>query len=208
VIVSKPKKTAADFSPRDWVPLKAALVRIISITGSRDRGLFYLNRDLRSGRLRSAKVQISNGNEMVTRFNPSDWEQRTVEAALNPEEGVRVEPYEDGYFYVRAVDLDKHYPPAGTSTMTAAPQSDNAESSPTPAPEKQAPGIKPLKDWPNRLLAPEIVRVAYETPDLLLDRPELVKHIRNFLAAEIRWEPKDNKPIHRELKRLLSRIIT
>jgi hypothetical protein len=161
--VSKPKKTAADFPPRDRAQLKAAFCRIMSITGSRDLALYHLNQDLRSGLLGSAKVLILDGTEMLTWFKPSDWEQRTVEAPkLNPEEGVRVEPYEDGDFYVRAVDLDKHYPLAGTPV---APRSDDTESSPptTPAPEKQKPGIKPLKDWPNQLLAPEIVRIAYDT---------------------------------------------
>ena len=205
--MSKPKKTAADFIPRDWVALKAALRQLISITGSRDRGLSSLNRGLRSGRLRSVNVQSSpDGSELMTRHDPSYWEQRAVGAPQNPEEGVWVEPYEAGGFYVRAVDLAKF---AGTPKMAADPQSDDTESSQqtTPASEKQAPGVKPFKDWPNRFLAPEIVRVAYEAPDLLLDRPELVKHVRNFLAAEIRWEPHDNKPIHRELDRLLSRII-
>jgi hypothetical protein len=60
-------------------------------------------------------------------------------------------------------------------------------------------------DWPNRL-APEIVRVAYQTPDLLRNRRELVRQVRKFLADEIGWEPQDNKALHRELDRLLSRI--
>jgi hypothetical protein len=106
--VSKPKKTADDFIPGDWVALKAALLRLISITGSRDRGLSSLNRGLRSGRLRSANVQSSpDGSELMTRHDPSYWEQRVVGAPLNPEEGVWVEPYEAGDFYVRAVDLNK-----------------------------------------------------------------------------------------------------
>jgi hypothetical protein len=121
--VSKPKKTAADFIPGDWVPLKAALLRLISITGSRDRGLSSLNRGLRSGRLGSANVQSSpDGSELVTVHDPSYWEQHSVGAPLNPEEGVWVEPYEAGDFYVRAVDLDKF---AGTPTTATAPQSDD-----------------------------------------------------------------------------------
>ena len=93
-----------------------------------------------------------------------------------------MEPYVAGRCFVRRADLDKCYP---TPTMTD--QSDDTESSPptTPAPEKQKPGIKPFKDWPNRFLAPEMVRVAYETPDLLWDRPELVRHVRKFLKDEI-----------------------
>jgi hypothetical protein len=199
VIVSKPKETTPTFFPHEWVQLTPAFSRIMSNVRGRDLALACLNRDLRSGRLRSARVH-SDGT--MTPLNPSDWEQLTVEAPkLNPEEGVRVDPYVPGDYFVRRVDLDKCCP-------TAAPQSDDTESSPPtrPAPEKQKPGIKPFKDWPNRLLAPEMVRVAYETPDLLRDRPELVRHVRKFLQDEIDWEPSDNKPIHRELDRLLSRI--
>jgi hypothetical protein len=47
-----------------------------------------------------------------------------VGAPQNPEEGVWVEPYEAGDFYVRAVDLDKF---AGTPTMTAASQADDIQ---------------------------------------------------------------------------------
>jgi hypothetical protein len=110
----------------------------------------------------------------------------------------------DGHVYVRRADLDKLYPRAGTPV---APQSNDTESSSktTPAPEKQKPGIAPTMDWPNRL-APEIVRVAYQTPDLLRNRRGLVRQVRKFLADEIGWEPQDNKALHRELDRLLSRI--
>jgi hypothetical protein len=200
MIVSEPKKLP--FSPHEWVPLRAALRRVMSITESREPALFYLNRDLRSGRLASGLVPHDD-KAMIILLEPSDWRQRTVHAPLNPEEGIGVEPYVDGDFYVRRVDLDKWYP-----TPTTTDQSDDTESSlpTTPAPEKQKPGIKPFKDWPNRFLSPEMVRVAYETPGLLRDRPELVRHVRKFLKDEIGWEPYDNKPIHRELDRLLSRI--
>jgi hypothetical protein len=194
VIVSKPKKMPLTFFAHEWVPLKAALLRIMSITESRDLALSCLNEDLRSGRLGSTLVQISpDGKATMTLFKPLDWQQRTVQAPWNPEEGVGVEPYVDGRCFVRRADLDKWCP------TTAAHQSDDTE-------EKQKPGIKPLKDWPNRFLAPEMVRVAYETPNLLQDRPELVRHVRKFLKDEIGWEPYDNKPINRELDRLLSRI--
>ena len=194
MIVSKPKKMPLTFFPHKWVPLKAALRRIMSITETCDRALHYLTRDLRSGQLRSALEDISpDGKETVTLLNPSDWRQRTVHAEFNAEDGVWVHPSVAGYCYVCRVDLDKWYP------TTATYQSDDTE-------EKQKPGIKPLKDWPNRFLAPEMVRVAYETPDLFQDRPELVRHVRKFLKDEIGWEPYDNKPINRELDRLLSRI--
>ena len=111
-----------------------------------------------------------------------------------------------GQVFICRADLDEYCPTAAPPIMTAAPQSDELSPPTTPAPEKQKPGVKPFKDWPNRFLAPEMVRVAYTTPDLLRDRPELVRHVRNFLHDQIGWEPSDNKPINRELDRLLSRI--
>jgi hypothetical protein len=111
-----------------------------------------------------------------------------------------------GQIFICRADLDEYYPTAGPPTMTAVPQSDELSPPTTLAPEKQKPGIKPFKDWPNRFLTPEMVRIAYETPGLLRDRPELVRHVRKFLHNQIGWEPSDNKPIHRELDRLLSRI--
>ena len=81
VIVSKPKKTPLTFFPHKWVPLKAAFAPDYFLAGSRDVALHYLNRDLRSGRLRSALLQISpDGKETMTLLKPSDWQQRTVEA--------------------------------------------------------------------------------------------------------------------------------
>ena len=148
----------------------------------------------------------------------SDWEQRRCicRSMFAPRPGgfglaPRTETYIEGpqftgQVFICRADLDEYYPTAAPPTMTVAPQSENTELSPPTTPEKQKPGIKPFKDWPNRHLAPEMVRVAYETPDLLRDRPELVRHVRKFLTDEIDWEPSDNKPIHRELDRLLSRI--
>ena len=79
----------------------------MSITESRDFALRCLNRDLRSGRLRSALVDFSpDDKETMTLLNPSDWQQRTIEAPINPEEGVRVEPYVSGRCVVWRVDFD------------------------------------------------------------------------------------------------------
>ena len=139
MIVRKPKETPQTFFPHEWVQLTAAFSRIMSHTKSRDVALVFLNRDLRSGLLGSAKVQILDGTEMVTWFKPSDWQQRTVEAPkVNPEEGVRVEPPEAGYFYVRAVGLDKHYPLAGAPVV---PQSDDTR----PPPRRRGPVT--THDW-------------------------------------------------------------
>jgi hypothetical protein len=201
--VSKVKTTPLT-APREWAAREEAFDRIMIYARERNLAGRQLNRDLRNGRLRSAVVQSSpDGNDTEKLLKPSDWEQWTV---LVP--SLRVDGWDPNVvaqLFVWRVDLDNRYPIPATST---AAQSDDTESaSPTtPAPEKQTPGIKPFKDWPNRFLAPEIVRVAYETPDLLWDRPELVRHVRKFLKDKTGWEPRDNKPIHRELDRLLSRI--
>jgi hypothetical protein len=198
---AKPKETPPTYYPHEWVELTDAFVQVMSRVGQRDLTRSCFIRDLRSGQLGSMKI-LPDGT--MTVLNQSDWQQRTVEAPMHPQEGVRVDPYLDAHVYVQLVDLDKLYLRAGTPV---APQSNDTESSPKkqPAPEKQKPGIKPTQDWPNRL-APEMVRVACETPYLLRDRAKLVRHVRKFLADEIGWEPYDNKPLHRELDRLLSRI--
>jgi hypothetical protein len=198
---AKPKETPPTYYPHEWVELTDAFVQVMSRVGQRDLTRSCFIRDLRSGQLGSMKI-LPDGT--MTLLNQSDWQQRTVEAPMHPQEGVRVDPYLDAHVYVQLVDLDKLYLRAGTPV---APQSNDTESSPKkqPAPEKQKPGIKPTQDWPNRL-APEMVRVACETPYLLRDRAKLVRHVRKFLADEIGWEPYDNKPLHRELDRLLSRI--
>ena len=221
--MSKPRKPAPKFSPHKWgVTVDAAFVRIEAAVGTLHFAEKDINEGLRSERLKSGEWQISPDGERTWRpLNWSHWAQRRVRihrSMLAPRPGgfglaPRYETYIEGLQFTGQVficraDLDEYYPTAATPTMTAAPHSDNTESSPptTPAPEKQKPGIKPLKDWPNSLLAPEIVRVACDTPDLLRDRPELVRHVRKFLEDNTGWEPSDNKPIHRELDRLLSRI--
>jgi hypothetical protein len=204
--VTKPEKTPLTFSPPEWVQLTDAFLRIMSFTRRRELALRCLNRDLLSGKLKSALVKILPDSKVtMTLLKRSDWRQLTLQVPLRPQEGVGVQPYMDGDVYVWAADLDKHYSITATPT---AQQSDDTESSPQTTPEKQKPGIRATKDWPNSLLPPEIVRVAYETPDLLLlgNRPELVRHVRKFLKDNANWEPADNKPIHRELNRLLSRI--
>jgi hypothetical protein len=200
-IVSELKKMWLTFSPPECVPLKTAFDRIMSFAGATDLAALYLKGYCRNRRLRAMVLYLSADKQhMVTHLNPSNCDEH-VQALAGDDSS---KP--NGYCFVPLVDLDNLS--AATPTMTAAPQSVGTESSleTTPAPEKQKPGIKPVKDWPNSLLAPEMVGVVYETPDLLRDRPELVRHVRKFLKDEIGWEPKDNKPIHRHLNRLLSRI--
>jgi hypothetical protein len=226
--VSKHRKPGRKVSPHTWgMTLQAAFDQIADAGGTLELAEKIINEGLRSGQLNSREWQISPDGEATWKaLNISDWAQRRVRArrsiffpgiipgmtASPPQRAeaiVYIEgPQFAGQIFICRADLDKYYPTAGPPSMTAVPQSENTESSPptTPAPEKQKPGIKPFKDWPKRFLAPEMVRVAYEKPDLLRDRPELVRHVRTFLQEQIDWEPSDNKPIHRELERLLSRI--
>ena len=140
MIVSKSKKMPPTFFAHEWVPLKAVLRRIISITELREDALRSLNRDLRSGRLRSALLEISSDDkETMTLLNPSDWQQRTVKATINPEESVWVEPYVAGLrYFVRRANLDKCYP-----TPTTTDQSDDTPSPRTTTSKHDADDTRP-----------------------------------------------------------------
>jgi hypothetical protein len=195
VIVSKPKKMPLTFSPREWVPLKDALLRIMSNTGARDLALICITRDLRNGRLRSALVEIFDGKERITPLNPSDWQQWNVQASWNPEEGVWVEPYVDGRCFVRRADLDKWYP---TPTMTD--QSDDTPSTPTTTSKHDArrkPGRKITHDW--RLhVAAEVHRLkagGKVTPT--------AEALAQFCYNKWKWQP-DESDINKLLKYLIN----
>jgi hypothetical protein len=80
----------------------------------------------------------------------------------------------------------------------------------TEAQQRQKRGQKAFGNWPD-LLTRELVRVAFEEPDLMRDQlaggDKLVKHLRKVLMAEIKgWNLSQNKAIHQKLKHLLSRI--
>jgi hypothetical protein len=210
--VSKPHKPAPKLYPHEWVTLEIAVDQIEAAVRSLSYAEQDINEGLQIGWLKSGEWQISPDGEGTWRpLNSSDWAQRRVwvfiPLVFKARRVVCIDgPKFAGQVLICRADLDRYYPSAARPTMTAVPQSDELSPPTTPAPEKQKPGIKPFKDWPNRFLAPEMVRVAYKTPDLLRDRPELVRHVRKFLHDQIGWEPFDNKPINRELDRLLSRI--
>ena len=76
----------------------------------------------------------------------------------------------------------------------------------TEAQHRQRPGTKAIGNWPD-LLTRELIRVAFEEPELIRDRDKLVKHLRKILKAEIKgWDLSQNKAIHQTLNYLLNRI--
>ena len=76
----------------------------------------------------------------------------------------------------------------------------------TEAQHRQKPGTKAIGNWPD-LLTRELIRVAFEEPELIRDRDKLVRHLRKTLKAEIKgWDLSQNKAIHQTLNYLLNRI--
>lgn len=109
---------------RDWVPLTPAFLRVMSFVNGRvDRAQARINRDLREERLHAALVALDGTIKML--LGGTDWEQRTVCAPLNPAEGVRVEPYEEGDWFIRRAGLNEWYPtnPAKQPKLAAKPGS-------------------------------------------------------------------------------------
>jgi hypothetical protein len=101
-------RIARTFHPCDWVELTPAFLRIRSFAGGRTGlALACINRDLREERLRAALVRTDGTIKML--LEAPDWQQRTVCAPHIPAEGVRVEPYEEGCFFIWRADLDEWY---------------------------------------------------------------------------------------------------
>jgi hypothetical protein len=76
----------------------------------------------------------------------------------------------------------------------------------TEAQQRQKPGTKAIGNWSD-LLTRELIRVAFEAPELIRDRDKLVRHLRKTLKAEIKgWDLSQNKAIHQTLNHLLNRI--
>ena len=142
-------KTTPLTAPHEWAAVEEAFDRIMTYARERNYAGRCLNEDLRSGRLRSAVVQISpDGKRTETLLKPSDWEQWTV---LVP--SLRVHGWEPNVIarlFVQRVDLDKRYPIAATQTMTAAHQPDE-----TRPPERRRGAIW-KHDW--HTIAGEIAR--------------------------------------------------
>jgi hypothetical protein len=111
-------RIARIFRARDWVALTPAFLRIMTFVGERvDFVEGCINRDLRQGRLHAALVAPDG---TIKHFEGPDWQQRTVRSPLRPAEGVRVEPYEEGRWFIWRADLDREYPTNPVTPATAA----------------------------------------------------------------------------------------
>jgi hypothetical protein len=99
-------------------------------------------------------------------LEPSYWQQRTVCAPQIPAEGVRVEPYEEGQFYIWRADLDEEYP---ITPVTAADRQRYAEGGSEPAaraeesiPEQAPPAEPPSEPKLAPPTEPEVRMMATE----------------------------------------------
>jgi hypothetical protein len=185
------------FHLRDWVPLQDAVLQVISLVGGkRDLGLEISNRYLRSGQLESALVAPDGTMKL---FEASDWERRTVHAPHNPAEGVRVEPYEAGHYFVRRAGLAKLTSPATPTTPTdrqlyAESGSESAAREPKPAPpspqvEPEPPPEEPEQQRPPLLLLPD--EPQFEEPRKW--RPKEVQTWFSYIRKTYPQKPWENK---------------
>jgi hypothetical protein len=92
------------FDPRYCVPLTRAFGQFMSIIEARDHSLICINRYVHEGPLRLVLVAPDG---MKWEPDASERQKLTVHAPHNFEEGVRIEPYHEGRWYVYRCDLAK-----------------------------------------------------------------------------------------------------
>jgi hypothetical protein len=212
VIVGKQRKPPPlTLSPRDWAPLEAAFAQVAVTVGADDLVAHDLTQDLRKGLLVSA-WRSRDGNETQS-VKPSEWRQWQVcppyfmprfslsEPLQN--HGVSVTSVEKnadpvGHFFVRRRELDQRYPatPSAPATTGDHPAYD------TP---RQKPGKKAKDDWP-MLVASKLIYLAFHDSEMLKNIDALVRHMQDFLEAEIGWAPKDPQAIRKKIVFLLRSV--
>jgi hypothetical protein len=136
------------FDPRYWVPLTRAFGQFMSIIEARDHALICINRYVQEGQLRLL-LEAPDG----TTWEPdaSERQKLTVHAPHNFEEGVRIEPYHEGRWYVCRCDLAK------LTTIPATPAA-RAEAGLAPAgapPAEPASSGSPLTEPPRSPQSPQ-----------------------------------------------------
>jgi len=131
-VTNDERRIARIFRARDWIPLTDAFLRIMPFAGNKVAGAEgCINQGLQQGWLHAALVSF-DCTTIKKHFEPSDWQQqsdgqqRRVRAPLRPAEGVRVEPYEEGLWFIWCVEFDAEYPmnPAMPATTAAAAAAD------------------------------------------------------------------------------------
>jgi len=169
---------AGPFHPRDWVELTPAFRRIMSFvaeTGARARALtlVYINRDLSEEQLHAALV--APDNTIIKMLKGSDWQGRAVCSALNPLEGVWVEPpFEEGRVCIWRAGLDERYsthlvtatppaerqlPAAGESEPSQSSQAKRQPQQPSPATQPKRKPKRKLKRKPRHKAGPGRERI-------------------------------------------------
>jgi hypothetical protein len=179
------------FRLRDWVELTPAFLQIASFA-SRKVGLAEAccNQDLREGRLRAALV----ANGVIKMLpEPSYWLSRPVRAPQVPAEGVRVEPYEEGTWFIWKADLDAEYPTNPTTPAVVADRQLDAagESAPSQSLRQPPPavGARPEKrrGGPQSDRLDPVVRALYPPGGLpepgRFTKPEIVRDVCAALKA-------------------------
>jgi hypothetical protein len=187
--VPKAKISIAQIRRHDLVLLTPAFLRIMSFVG-KALARECINQDLREERLRA--VLVASDGTIKRLLEPSYWQQRAVRAPHIPAEGVTVEPYEEGHFFIWGADLDEEYP------VTAADRQRYAEGGSEPAARaeesipEQAPPAEPP---PEPKLAPptepeartEVVKALQIGPP---ESPETVQEPQHGEAPEEHVERK------------------
>jgi hypothetical protein len=207
--VSRGKRQAPaplTLGPNEWVSFNLALVQIQAAgVGSSELGVRDLHRDLCSGRMIGASRRIGGKpeREKCEIHKKSFWRELklselegrvrvwTVSAQPNPKHIL----YRGRcVFYVRRVELDKHYPRERAETAR-----------PTPEGLKRRPGPKPTNEWPIDLAA-ALIRKAHDEPKALQNVDALVKAMQTEFDDAKLFLPKDAKPVRALIVRLLKYI--
>jgi hypothetical protein len=168
---------ALTFHP-DWMPLQDVVLQAIALVGgNRNRvlGLDVINQCLR-GELLELALLAPNG--VWTVFSKTDCEHRTVHAPLIPAEGVRVEPYEAGHYFVRRATSPASGPTVRTEESMPGPASpvepvalDSPPADIESAPALPHPGGRPpAVDW--EMVGREVWRLMNHHGEFSADDPD------------------------------------
>jgi hypothetical protein len=137
----------------------------------------FINRDLREGRLHAVSMALDGTLRLL---DGSYWQQRNVRAPLIPEEGVRVDPSEEGRYFILRAGLDEWYPANPATPATPADRQLCAEGRSVARAEKMEPatGIAEVsQSVPEaRIEAAEASPPDHTEPAEQLERPAVLRN--------------------------------